>query len=385
MDEVFKALADPGRRLLLDSLNARNGQTLHELCLCLDMARQSVSKHLAVLEHANLVTTVWRGREKLHYLNAAPINEIADRWISRYDRQRVHALSNLKKALEANAMTKPEFVYTAYIRTTPDVVWRGLTDPAFTRQYWGGVAFETDWKPGSTMTVVYDNGVRIADPEQTVLVSDPYRKLSYTWHTFTPEWAEVNGISAEQLAAFAAERRSKVTFDIEDLGDLVKLTVTHDDFEPGGVVRESCGVGWPRLVSDLKTLLEKAPVASLSESRWLGCWHDASFPAMRRIHHAVGGAGSGSRRDARDQNEIRRGHRLQPRRLRRASGADRRDAGGTGPGGRDVAGGSPGRRLPAGTADGGAGVAPGGGAAAPAEHPVRPGQRHTGQRRPAAP
>ena len=100
MDEVFKALADPSRRRLLDRLNARNGQTLRELCAGLDMARQSVSKHLAILEAANLVTTVRRGREKLHYLNAAPINDIAERWITRYDRQRVHALADLKQALE---------------------------------------------------------------------------------------------------------------------------------------------------------------------------------------------------------------------------------------------------------------------------------------------
>ena len=88
MDEVFRALADPSRRRLLDSLNERSGQTLRELCAGLDMARQSVSKHLAILADANLVTTVWRGREKLHYLNAVPINEIAERWINRYDRPR---------------------------------------------------------------------------------------------------------------------------------------------------------------------------------------------------------------------------------------------------------------------------------------------------------
>ena len=100
MDEVFRALADPSRRLLLDSLNERNGQTLRELGSRLDMARQSVSKHLAVLEAANLITTVRRGREKHHYLNAAPINEIAERWITRYDQDRVHALADLKRALE---------------------------------------------------------------------------------------------------------------------------------------------------------------------------------------------------------------------------------------------------------------------------------------------
>src|SRR5215218_5258350 len=104
MDEVFKALADPSRRRLLDSLNTRNGQTLRDLCAGSDLARQSVSKHLAVLEAAGLVTTVRRGREKLHYLNAAPINAIADRWINRYDRRRVHALADLKTALESEPM-----------------------------------------------------------------------------------------------------------------------------------------------------------------------------------------------------------------------------------------------------------------------------------------
>src|SRR5499427_2182809 len=112
IDEVFKALADTSRRRLLDSLNARNGQTLRELCSGLDMARQSVSKHLAVLEAANLVTTVWRGREKLHYLNAEPINAIADRWITQYDRPRVQALADLKTALETESMSSNgEFVY----------------------------------------------------------------------------------------------------------------------------------------------------------------------------------------------------------------------------------------------------------------------------------
>src|SRR6201990_2501544 len=123
-DDSFKALADPSRRLLLDRLNERNGQTLRELCSRLDMARQSVSKHLAVLEAANLVTSVRRGREKLHYLNAAPINEIAERWINRYDQGRVHALADLKTALENPPMSKPEFVYTTFIKTTPERLWQ---------------------------------------------------------------------------------------------------------------------------------------------------------------------------------------------------------------------------------------------------------------------
>src|SRR3954452_1664883 len=120
IDEAFRALADPSRRQLLDSLNDRNGQTLRELCAGLDMARQSVSKHLALLEAANLVTSVRRGREKLHFLNAAPINEIGERWIAPYERGRVEALADLKRALEDTTVDQPTFVYSTYIRTTPE-------------------------------------------------------------------------------------------------------------------------------------------------------------------------------------------------------------------------------------------------------------------------
>jgi DNA-binding transcriptional ArsR family regulator/uncharacterized protein YndB with AHSA1/START domain len=255
MDEVFKALADPSRRELLDSLNRRNGQTLRELCAGLDMARQSVSKHLAVLEAANLVTTVWRGREKLHYLNAEPISAIADRWISRYDQARVRALADLKRALEEGQMDKPGFVYATYISTTPERLWQALTEPAFTQRYWS-TTFVTDWAPGSAMT--WDNhGVEITDPEQVVVESDPYRRLSYTWHTFTPELAKRFGWDEEFRAKIASEPRSKVTFDIEPAGEgVVKLTVVHDGFGPGSTVAEMISGGWPAVVASLKTLLE---------------------------------------------------------------------------------------------------------------------------------
>jgi len=100
MDEVFKALADPTRRKLLDRLHAENGQTLGELCKRLAMSRQAVTKHLVLLEQANLVATLRRGREKLHYLNPVPIHEIAERWIGKFERPRLEALSKLKKQLE---------------------------------------------------------------------------------------------------------------------------------------------------------------------------------------------------------------------------------------------------------------------------------------------
>jgi DNA-binding transcriptional ArsR family regulator/uncharacterized protein YndB with AHSA1/START domain len=264
MDDVFRALSDPSRRRLLDRLNSRNGQTLRELCAGLDMARQSVSKHLAILEDASLVTTVRRGREKLHYLNAAPISEIAERWINRYDQQRVEALADLKKALEGPTMDRPAFVYTTYIRTSPEQCWRGLTEPAFTRQYWR-LAYESDWQVGSAFAVQLDkNDVRIADPAQVILEADPFRRLSYAWHTFTPQWAAAYGIGEEDRARFAAEPRSKVTFDIEPLGDYVRLTVVHDGFEPGSLVLSGISEGWPLLLSSLKSLLETGEVLPVS-------------------------------------------------------------------------------------------------------------------------
>jgi DNA-binding transcriptional ArsR family regulator/uncharacterized protein YndB with AHSA1/START domain len=258
MDAIFKALADPSRRELLDRLNERNGQTLRELCAGLDMARQSVSKHLGVLEAAELVTTTRRGRDKLHYLNTAPIDAIRERWISRYNRERVRALADLKTALEDESMTDTEFAYTTYIKTTPERLWQALTDPAFTVRYWG-VAFESDWKPGSRMTWE-QKGVTIDDPEQVVLEAEPYRRLAYSFHTFTPEFAQSVGLDEDFVAKASAERRSKVTFDIEPHGELVKLTLVHDDFSAGSVVLPLVSQGWPELLSNLKTLLETGAV-----------------------------------------------------------------------------------------------------------------------------
>jgi uncharacterized protein YndB with AHSA1/START domain len=252
MDEVFKALADPSRRTLLDSLNAKGGQTLSELCSVLDMARQSVSKHVAVLEASNLVITVWRGREKLHYLNAAPISEISDRWINRYHHRRVSALAGLKRALEDPFMGRPEFVYVAYIRTTPEHLWRALTDPEFTARYWGRT-YATDWKKGSRYGLT-QSGVRVDDPEQVILEADPPRRLSYTWNTFSPELAQAIGWSDEYLAP---EPRSRVSFEIEpEEDDTVRLTVIHEGFEEGSAMLESISGGWPRVLANLKTLLE---------------------------------------------------------------------------------------------------------------------------------
>ncbi|BBZ16572.1 ArsR family transcriptional regulator [Mycolicibacterium gadium] len=258
MDEVFKALADPSRRLLLDSLNARNGQSLRDLCAELSMARQSVSKHLALLEAANLITTMWRGREKLHYLNAEPINAIADRWINQYDRARVQTLADLKIALETEPMSNsPAFVYTTYIRTTPERLWQAITDPAFSNRYMGH-ALVSDFKKGSSYVWSDCTGLEIEDSEQVILESEPYRRLAFTFHTFVPELTTL-GLAEDVVKKAASERRSKVSFDIEPADDgQVKLTVIHDDFPPESAVRELISGGWPWKLANLKSALELA-------------------------------------------------------------------------------------------------------------------------------
>jgi uncharacterized protein YndB with AHSA1/START domain/DNA-binding transcriptional ArsR family regulator len=257
IEDAFRALADPTRRLLLDRLNERNGQTLHELGQSLAMTRQSVSKHLAVLEAANLVTTIRRGREKLHYLNAVPITEIAQRWINRYDQARANALADLRTAVEGATMERPEFVYTIYVDAPPERVWQALTEPAFTRRYWE-LEFETDWHKGSNMVWALENGPRLVDDEHVVLEADAPKRLSYTWHTFTEEWSAHHNVDAETRERFAGERRSKVTFDLEPVGAMTKLTVVHDGFDPGSEVLASVTSGWPMVLSKLKSVVERS-------------------------------------------------------------------------------------------------------------------------------
>jgi uncharacterized protein YndB with AHSA1/START domain len=158
---------------------------------------------------------------------------------------------------------RTRFTYTIYVEASPEQVWQGLTDPTFTRRFWrhrtmGGKSFPSDWKKGSTWDLVHEDvGLVVSDPEQVILESDPSRRLAYTWHTFTPEWAALDGLDEERRAEWAAEPRSKVAFDIEEreLG-VVKLTVVHDGFAPGSQVLQAISQGWPAVLSSLKTLLE---------------------------------------------------------------------------------------------------------------------------------
>jgi uncharacterized protein YndB with AHSA1/START domain len=155
------------------------------------------------------------------------------------------------------------FTYITYIQATPERVWQGLTDPALMKRYWrhqraGEKTFRSDWKKGSTYDMVHKEvGLVVSDPEQVILESDPCRRLAYTWHTITPEWASEVGMDEATADAWRAEPRSKVAFDIEDVGHGVsKLTVVHDGFDPGSAVLEAISEGWPAVLASLKTLLE---------------------------------------------------------------------------------------------------------------------------------
>ena len=155
---------------------------------------------------------------------------------------------------------------TTYIRTTPERLWQALTDPDFTQRYWWSATFDTDWETGSTMTW-HMFGVRIDDPQQVVLESHPHRRLAYTWHSFPHEFADRLGLTEDARERIAAEPRSKVTFEIEPLGDLVKLTVIHDGFDAGSLVAPMVSEGWPRVLSGVKTLLETGEAMPRSPRR----------------------------------------------------------------------------------------------------------------------
>ncbi|MGW2051580.1 ArsR/SmtB family transcription factor [Streptomyces sp. NPDC001858] len=251
MDKAFRALADDTRRRLLDRLHERNGQTLGELCAHIDMARQSVTQHLAVLEAAQLVVTVRRGREKLHYLNPVPLHEIQERWIDKFERPRLRVLSDVRRRAEEAMTDKPTFVYVTYIASTPEQVWEALTDADLTAAYWGH-SNVSDWRPGSRWEHVRTDGSGIADVVGAVVESEPPTRLVTTWAAPDEEGRP--------------DRHSRVTFDIRPHGDIVRLTVTHEDLLDEGALAD-VSLGWPAVLSNLKSLLETG--RTLPQEPWL--------------------------------------------------------------------------------------------------------------------
>lgn len=260
---MFKALADRGRRRLLDMLHERSGLTLGELCEGLDMRRQSVSEHLGRLVDAGLVTTVRDGRRKLHYLNPVPVHEIRDRWIWTFEEPGLDALADLKRRAEETAMndthidtgtdtgTVPDYVYTTYIRATPEQIWHALTDAEATGRYWGH-AQTSDWSVGSRVDHVRVDGSGIADASGRVLAVEPPRRLVF-------------GFDDPKRFDDPTFEPSVVAFDLEPGDGIVKLTVTHT-LLANAAEREAVGHGWPAVFANLKTFLETGEV--LPQAPW---------------------------------------------------------------------------------------------------------------------
>jgi uncharacterized protein YndB with AHSA1/START domain len=236
VDEVFRALADPTRRSLLDELFREDGQTLGALEAGFSMTRFGVMKHLRQLEAAGLVVTRRRGREKLHFLNPVPIRLVHDRWVSKYAEPWVATLSDLKHRLEKNM----EKVFEIYIKTSPDRLWEAIIDPEMRAKYNFSAGVYSDWKPGSRYELQAPGGFLLA--EGNVLVADPPRRLV---HTMTAVWDD----------DVRQEGESRVTWEIEPVGDdSCLLKVTHDQLREGA--NDQLYGGWPMILSGLKTLLE---------------------------------------------------------------------------------------------------------------------------------
>ena len=237
VDTVFKALADPTRRKLLDELHRHDGQTLGQLETRFAMSRFGVMKHLKLLEEAGLVVTKRRGREKLHFLNPVPIRLVHDRWVSKYAEPWVAGLSDLKSELE-HTMEK---VYEIFIKTTPERLWDAITNPEIRAKYNFGASVESEWTPGAPM-VMGSPGADGPLGDGEVLEVDPPNRLV---HTLRALWGE----DVKQ------EGFSRVTWQIQTIGDdSCQLTVTHDQLRDGA--NDQLYGGWPMILSGLKTWLE---------------------------------------------------------------------------------------------------------------------------------
>jgi uncharacterized protein YndB with AHSA1/START domain/DNA-binding transcriptional ArsR family regulator len=237
MDAVFRALADPTRRSLLDELQRADGQTLGALEQRLPMSRFGVMKHLKVLEEAGLVVTRRRGREKLHFLNPVPIRLLHDRWVGKYTEPWATALTTLKHDLEEDQMEK---VFEIYIKTTPERLWEAITSDEQRRRYWFGLGVDSDWTTGSSYVGVHPAAPAPIHAGENLEVDPPRRLVQ----SFNALWSD----------AAKAQGTSRVTWEIEPVGDSCKLTVIHDQLAADAL--EEIYGGWPQILSGLKTLLE---------------------------------------------------------------------------------------------------------------------------------
>ena len=237
MDDVFRALADPTRRGLLDELFKEDGQTLTALEERLPMSRFGVMKHLKVLEEAGLVVTKKRGREKLHFLNPVPIRLVHDRWVSKYAEPWASTLTGLKRTLEDRTMEK---VFEIYIKTTPERLWEAITDSELRAKYNFGVGVNSDWTAGSSYEATHPASPTPISAGENLEVEPPRRLVQ----SFNALWGD----------DVRSEGTSRVTWEIEQVEDSCRLTVTHDQLRDGA--NGQLYGGWPMILSGLKTLLE---------------------------------------------------------------------------------------------------------------------------------
>ena len=240
MDDVFKALADPSRRILLDALFREDGQTMTDLQAHLEMSRFGVMKHLQILEKAGLITSTKVGRERRHYLNPVPIQQVYDRWVSKFAGTWAGALTRLKYELEDTpAMAeKTTHVYEIFIRTTPERLWQALTDGDLTARYYFNTRVENITAAGQDYRYMGPDGNVMLSGR--VIEADPPRKLVTT---FVPSWAE----NAPE---------STTSFEITPEGEVCKLTLRHEGLVVGDALTEGVKDGWARILSSLKSLLE---------------------------------------------------------------------------------------------------------------------------------
>jgi uncharacterized protein YndB with AHSA1/START domain/biotin operon repressor len=236
VDAIFKALADPTRRSLLDALFQEDGQTLTALEARFEMTRFAVMKHLKLLEEAGLVVTRRQGREKLHFLNPVPIRLVHDRWVSKYSLPVVAGLSDLKSRLES-PMQK---IYEIYIRTTPERLWEAITDSEIRSKYNFGARVTSDWTPGSRFEMAAPGAPGLLG-EGEILEADPPRRLV---QTMVALWSD----------EVKREGTTRVTWEIEPVGDSCRLVVTHDQLRENA--NDELYGGWPMILSGLKTWLE---------------------------------------------------------------------------------------------------------------------------------
>ena len=243
MDLIFKALSDKSRRQILDLVKNKPGININELTEYFEFSRFAVMKHIRILEEANLIVSEKSGKNKLLYLNAMPIQYIYDRWISKFSKYWASSLAELKYSLENEGEkmgNELKHVFVTYIKTSKEKLWEALTNGEITKKYYYNTELTSDFKAGSELKYMRmnENGEEEAPVKGKILEIEPMKRLVHTFE-FTNN-----------------DKPSKVTYEIEEAGKSVKLTLTHSNFEGKTETFNSVKEGWPLILSGLKTYLE---------------------------------------------------------------------------------------------------------------------------------